>query len=190
MPDETPAADGGVPAPPPAVALGVFGHSVGFLVSQVGAATARHFKDALAELELEPRHFAVMRAIEAAHRQTQQLLAENLQIPASSMVALLDHLEARGLVARHLDPTDRRIRLVELTAAGHARLETAVRIAMGTESLICRGFDAEEREWLIARLQRVASNLGLAAGVHPGDGGSTGACGPAPTERPRRPPRA
>jgi predicted transcriptional regulator len=66
----------------------------------------------LEEVALETRHFALMRAIEAAENRSQQLLAERLQIPPSSMVALLDQLEQRGIVARHLDPSDRRVRVV------------------------------------------------------------------------------
>lgn len=152
---------------PGSLPLGEFGHSVGFLVSQIGAATARRFKEALAELAVDPRHFALMRAIEAAENLTQQLLAELLQIPASSMVALLDYLEERGLVARHHDPADRRVRVVELTAEGRELLRRATRVGMATEAALCAGLSAEEREWLIARLRRVAENLGLTSGVHP-----------------------
>lgn len=148
-------------------AIGPFGHSVGFLLSQTGAATARRFKAALEEVVLEPRHFALMRAIEAAENRSQQLLAERLQIPPSSMVALLDQLEERGIVARHLDASDRRVRIVELTEAGREVLARAMHVAMATEQRICEGFDFDQRELLISMLQVVAANLGLAPGVHP-----------------------
>jgi DNA-binding MarR family transcriptional regulator len=148
-------------------AIGPFGHSVGFLLSQTGAATARLFKAALEEVALEPRHFALMRAIEAAENRSQQLLAERLQIPPSSMVALLDQLEERGIVARHLDTSDRRVRVVELTEAGREVLAQAMHLAMATERRICHSFDFDQRELLIAMLQTVAANLGVAQGVHP-----------------------
>jgi DNA-binding MarR family transcriptional regulator len=147
--------------------IGPFGHSVGFLLSQTGAATARLFKAALEEVDLEPRHFALMRAIEAAENRSQQLLAETLQIPPSSMVALLDQLEERGIVARHLDASDRRVRIVDLTEAGRAILAEAMHLAMATELQVCEGFDFDRRELLISLLQTVAANLGLAQGVHP-----------------------
>lgn len=144
-----------------------FGQSVGFLVSQAGDATARHFKGVLAELAIEPRHFAVMRAIQTAENGSQQALAELLHIPASSMVALLDQLEHRGLVARHLDPTDRRVRVVELTSEGRELMRRAVAVAMETEQRVCGDLSPEERRVLIALLQRVARNLDLWSGVHP-----------------------
>jgi DNA-binding MarR family transcriptional regulator len=108
-----------------------------------------------------------MRAIEAAENRSQQLLAESLQIPPSSMVALLDQLEERGAVARHLDASDRRVRIVELTEAGRALLAKAVHLALATELQICQSFDFDQRELLISMLQTVAANLGLAQGVHP-----------------------
>jgi len=109
-----------------------------------------------------------MRAIEAAENRSQQLLAERLQIPPSSMVALLDQLEQRGIVARHLDPSDRRVRVVELTEEGREVLAQAMHLAMATEQQICGGFDFDQRELLISLLQVVGANLGLAPGVHPG----------------------
>jgi DNA-binding MarR family transcriptional regulator len=148
-------------------AIPPFGHSVGFLLSQLGYAVARRFKTALAEVSMEPRQFAVMRAIEVAQNRSQQVLAEELQIPASSMVALLDQLEARGFVGRHLDPGDRRVRIVELTDLGRSSLQHATRIAMATEATLCAGFSESEREEVIASLQKVSRNLGLATGIHP-----------------------
>jgi DNA-binding MarR family transcriptional regulator len=148
--------------------LGPFGRAVGFLVSQTGTATSRRFKEALEDLELEPRQFALMRAIDAAQSPTQQFLSDVLQIPASSMVALLDHLEAMSLVARRPHPTDRRARVVVLTEAARAVLVRATEVAIATEQAICRGLSEQEREALIELLLRVAANLGLAEGVHPG----------------------
>jgi DNA-binding MarR family transcriptional regulator len=147
-----------------------FGRSVGFLLSQTGDATAHRFKDALVDLAIEPRHFGVMRAIQAAENRSQQALAETLNIPASSMVALLDQLETRRLVARHLDPNDRRVRVVEITDEGRELLRRATEVAMEIEQLVCGDLSGDERRELIALLQRVARNLDLRFGVHPSVG--------------------
>jgi len=149
-------------------ALMPFGHSVGFLLSQLGHAVTRRFRSELEELSLEPRHFGLLRAIEAAKFLSQQALGEVLQIPASSVVALLDQLEGKGLVLRRLDPADRRVRLVELTEAGRAVLVRAIVVAISIETALCRGLEGDERESLIAHLQNVAANMGLTVGVHPG----------------------
>ena len=153
-----------------------FGHAVGFLLSQLGYAVTRRFRSELEELSLEPRHFGLMRGIAAAGSTSQQSLGDFLHIPASSIVALLDHLEARGLVRRRLDASGRRVRFVELTDDGRRVLARAVEVAVGIEAALCAGFDAAEREAMIGRLQKLAANLGLTLGVHPG--GSEDAGGP------------
>lgn len=144
-----------------------FGHAVGFVLSQLGYAVTRMFKSELERVSLEPRQFGLMRAINASQRPSQQALGEILHIPASSLVALLDQLEERDLVRRTVDPSDRRVRLVELTEAGRASLVRAIKIAMSIESTLCKGFTSSEHEALIANLQRLAANMGLKPGVHP-----------------------
>jgi DNA-binding MarR family transcriptional regulator len=144
-----------------------FGHAVGFLLAQLGFVATREFRAGLEPLSLEPRHFGLLRAIEASDRLSQQALAETLRIPASSVVALLDDLESRDLARRRLDPADRRVRLVELTDTGRALLAQAFEVAIGIESALCRGFSALERESLISTLEKVATNMNLALGVHP-----------------------
>ena len=151
-----------------------FGHAVGFLVSQLGYAVTRRFRADLEDLSLEPRHFGLMRALATAKALSQQALGESLHIPASSIVALLDQLEAKGFVLRRLDPTDRRVRVVELTDAGQAVLERAVEIGIAIEAALCQGFEPDQRESLISNLQKVAGNIGLTLGVHPGYRGDEG----------------
>lgn len=156
--------------PATAAAIGAqvpFGHSVGFLLSQLGYAVTRRFGSELDALSIEPRHFGVLRALGTSSLPSQQALGEHLHIPPSSIVALLDQLEQKGLLQRRLDPGDRRVRLVELTEAGKAVLARALKIAIGIESTVCAGWDASEREAVIGKLQQVAANMGLALGVHP-----------------------
>ena len=144
-----------------------FGQSVGFLLSQLGYVVARRFRAAMAGVDLEPRHFALMRAIEAADGQAQNVLAEKLDIPASSMVSLVDHLEERGLVERRMHPADRRSRTLHVTTEGRTCLVEATARAGALEDLLCRGLDPEERRALISRLQLVGHNLDVVQGVHP-----------------------
>src|SRR5215469_11002922 len=97
--------------------------SVGFTLSQLGFATSRRFGQIVATLGLEPRHFALLRAVHGADGQSQQALAERLRIPASTMVSLIDYLENEGLLERRPHPTDRRTRLLHLTGQGAKVLE-------------------------------------------------------------------
>jgi DNA-binding MarR family transcriptional regulator len=140
--------------------------SVGFMLSSTGYAVSRRFHQVLAPLELEPREFALLRAVSVAEGQTQQALAERLQIPPSRMVAFVDALEARGLLERRHNPEDRRTRELHLTADGRALLAQAIDLAFALEGDLCAELSAAEREQLLELLRRVGGRLGLAPGKH------------------------
>jgi DNA-binding MarR family transcriptional regulator len=129
------------------------------------------------------RHFGLMRVVAVANDLSQQALGDRLHIPASSIVALLDQLEAKGLVRRRPDPADRRVRLVELTEPGRTVLARAFELGIGIEVTVCQGFDVDQREGLLGNLEKVARNIGLTLGVHPGFDGTEKEAGP-PRRRP------
>lgn len=140
--------------------------TVGFNVSSLGYAVSRRFRQTLAPLQLEPREFALLRAVSAAEGQSQQALSEMLQIPASRMVAFVDALEARHLLERRTNPQDRRARALYLTQQGRTLLGQAMTAAIGMERDLCADLSGEEREQLLDALQRVANRLGLRPGGH------------------------
>lgn len=73
------------------------------------------------------RELAVLVVLSGGEPASQQEAARRLGIDRTTMVALLDNLEDKALVARHPDAADRRKNVVELTAAGRATLEAATR---------------------------------------------------------------
>jgi DNA-binding MarR family transcriptional regulator len=141
-------------------------HSVGFTISTVGYAIARRFKAVLAPLDLEPREFALLRAVAASEGQSQHSLGARLQIPPSRMVAFVDALEQRGLLERRQNPSDRRSHALYLTDAGHELLGRAFALAVEHERDLCAGLSVQEREQLLELLQRVEMRLDLRHGVH------------------------
>ncbi|HTT85753.1 MAG TPA: MarR family winged helix-turn-helix transcriptional regulator [Acidimicrobiales bacterium] len=170
----------GAPGPP------IFGRTVGFLLSQLGFETARRFGALMSEMALEPRHFAVLRAIEANQGSAQMAIGDRIRVPPSSMVAVVDQLERLDLVERRPHPTDRRSRTLHLTAHGRDVLGQAVGLAVGFESVLTEGLSTAQREELIVMLAAVADNLGLTTGVHPasttadGESPCSPAAGPSP----------
>jgi len=154
--------DGASPSPAETVPF----RSVGFTISTTGYAVARGFRQILAPLELEPREFALLRAVGASQGQSQQAIGERLQIPASRMVAFVDALEARGLLERRQNQVDRRARALHLTDDGASLLARAFALAGAHERELCAALNDEEREQLLDLLHRVGERLGLPAGVH------------------------
>jgi DNA-binding MarR family transcriptional regulator len=82
-------------------------------------------------------------------------LSEYLHIAPRSATEVADDLEAKGLIQRHPDPTDRRATLIELTASG-TDVAQAIRTARETEAE--RIFDRltpGERETLAQLLRKL-----------------------------------
>ncbi|TMK98135.1 MAG: winged helix-turn-helix transcriptional regulator [Actinobacteria bacterium] len=180
------AGEGGRPdgqSPPPASIAPPTSHSVGFTLSSLGYAVAARFRATLAPLQLEPREFALLRTVASAEGRSQQAVGGLLQIPASRMVAFVDALEGRGLLERRHNPLDRRTRELHLTDRGRSLLERALALAVDFERELLADLSLQEREQLLALLQRVGLGLGLRPGVHAahldGDGAGAGAeCAP------------
>lgn len=142
--------------------------SVGFLISQLGFFSSKAFMEALEPVGIGPKEFLLMRFVQATQGRSQQALAERLGVPASRMVALVDHLEEAGLVERRPDPEDRRVRGLFLTRKGRGALERAAKIAIDYETRLCAGINREEREQLIDLLQKLQASQTHLKGVHPG----------------------
>jgi DNA-binding MarR family transcriptional regulator len=144
--------------------------SVGFLISQLGFVSSKAFMEALRPVGIDPREFLLMRFVAASEGQSQQALAERLSVPASRMVALVDHLEDAGFLERRPDPEDRRVRGLYLTRKGRGALERASKIAIDYETRLCAGINRSEREQLIDLLQKLQESQTTLRGVHPGLG--------------------
>jgi len=143
-----------------------FRASLGFTLSTLGFAVAAGFREKLAPLGIEPRDFALLRAVGAAEGLSQQAIGERLQIPPSRMVSFVDSLEQRGLLERRAHPGDRRARALHLTAAGQGLLGEAFAAAVEFESGLCRDLGPGEREQLLELLGKVLETVGLPPGVH------------------------
>ena len=76
---------------------------------------------ALAPYGIDGRELAVLNAIADDASPSQQEVARGLGIDRTTMVAMVDALERKGLVKRNPHPADRRKNTVELTAATSAR---------------------------------------------------------------------
>jgi DNA-binding MarR family transcriptional regulator len=75
----------------------------------------------------------------------------------SNMTALIDRLEAEGLVSRAQDPSDRRSVRAILTPAGAARHTEASRLLEAEESAVVSAFSKTESQAFIVMLERLAA---------------------------------
>jgi DNA-binding MarR family transcriptional regulator len=140
--------------------------SVAFLLSSLGYAISRRFHQVLGPLELEPGEFALLRAVAANEGESQNALAERLHISPSWMVAIVDELERRELLARKPHASDRRVRNLHLTPAGKKLLKQAERQAQRFDRQVTDSLNETELQQLLELLDRVAGGLELAPGAH------------------------
>jgi DNA-binding MarR family transcriptional regulator len=141
---------------------------VAFLLAQLGAHAAAAFAERVQPLGLTPPQAGVLRRLGQSPGQSQRGLADALGMHAPRLVALIDALEDRGLVARDRDPDDRRNYAISLTHDGQRALAELARVARQHELAITAALDDDERAQLLALLRRLAEEQDLTPGVHPG----------------------
>lgn len=125
----------------------------------------KHAHLRLAELvadELEPhgvegRELGVMLTLAGREPMSQQQAAQRLGIDRTTMVALLDALERKGLVSRHPDAEDRRRNVVELTEAGRKTLRLAVEASDQAERRLLSPLTPEAERELRSALQAIVT---------------------------------
>jgi DNA-binding MarR family transcriptional regulator len=98
--------------------------------------------------------FALMNVIGTREGAIQQELGALLGVDPSTMVSLIDQLEADGLAKRRPSATDRRAREVVITPHGRRLLKRARRVLSESEDEVLRGLTVEERRELITLLRR------------------------------------
>lgn len=96
--------------------------STGFLLARLGFAFKAQAIANAEEAGFEVHDYAVLAILGEGARATQSTIAQALSVDPSRLVALLDSLEQRGLIARQRDPLDRRRHVVSITAAGGLEL--------------------------------------------------------------------
>jgi DNA-binding MarR family transcriptional regulator len=135
--------------------LGVF---PGYLLARLGEASRRRFHRALEPEGLHPRHFGVMTMVAAQPGLSQQELHEKTAIDPSSMVAVIDELEALGFAERRPHPADRRVRTIFLTASGQEKLERVRGLTAELQREFFAPLSAEERRTLHGLLRKLAGS--------------------------------
>src|SRR3989441_8803140 len=107
--------------------------------------------------------FAVMEMLLHKGPQPVNEIGRRIDLTSGAITTAVDRLESRGLVMREAHQTDRRARIVRLTAPGK---EQAVKVFAGHKmamDLAASGLSKTERAMLIQLLKK----LGTSAGVQP-----------------------
>ena len=128
--------------------------ALGELLMAAARTQRRRWRDVLAPWDLSPHHARALRVVASREGVRLSDLAETLHIAPRSATEVADALQARGLVERSPDPTDRRAVVLRVTAEGdRVQAEVDAARTADTRDLFARLTPAERTE--LARLLRV-----------------------------------
>ena len=130
----------------------------GQLFFRLWRASHTRVAEALESIGLTPALFGLLNVLGAREGAIQQELGTAMGIDPSTMVSLIDRLEAAGLAKRRPRPTDRRAREIVITPKGRRALERGRAMAAQVEDEVLRGLTAGERRELLTLLRRALSS--------------------------------
>ncbi len=139
----------------PPLHKGQLGELLGYHLRRAQAAVFADFMRSMAQDRITPGQFGVLVLIESNPGLNQSALARALGIERSTMVAVIDGLEARKLVARQGSVSDRRAKVLSLTERGKALLADVAPKVRRHEKRIAADLNSQEVAALIALLKRV-----------------------------------
>jgi len=129
------------------IPLGVGGRTA-LLLARIGAVLSEIADERLADAELNGSDYAILAILASDAPGSQHELAELMGKAPAVIVAAIDRLEERELVARLRDPSDRRRSRVTLTPAGERALARADALAEKAVEEIFGGLDERQRDQL------------------------------------------
>lgn len=128
---------------------------MGFNLRLAQVAVYRDFMAATAELGLTPKQYAVLELIAENPGASQADIAAVLVMDRATMMALVDRLQGRALLARKASAVDRRRQDLTLTDDGLALVANARRLITAHEARLLEGWAPQEIDQLNAFLRRL-----------------------------------
>ncbi|MGN9914195.1 MarR family winged helix-turn-helix transcriptional regulator [Phytohabitans sp. LJ34] len=131
---------------------------LGYLLKHANLQLTALTDAALERLGIDSKDFGALRVL--AHREpaSQLQVAQRLGIDRTTMVAVLDVLERKGIVRRRPDPADRRRNIVELTDHGLETVDAAEAAYREAENAFLAPIDPKAADQLRRTLRTLLSS--------------------------------
>ena len=134
----------------------------GFLISHIKQTGTRIFDRMLAESGIDAFNGAQGRILYVLWQKDEisiSSLAAQTSLANTTLTAMLDRMEATGLIVRKSDPKDRRNRLIALTEKARSLQEDYTKISEQMNEIYYIGFSEEEIMQFESYLLRILTNL-------------------------------
>lgn len=132
---------------------------LGYELRRAQLAVFKHFMATVAQEDITPGLYGTLVLIDRNQGMSQSDLARALSLDRSTMVAVIDQLERRGLVQRLKDPGDRRRHALHLTAGGRSFLDRVRRRVGEHERTIAQDLSEQERQQLFTLLRKLQAGV-------------------------------
>ena len=139
---------------------GVLPSLLGYVLRRTQSAVFADFAGTFAKAgeALTPGEFGLLVLVERNTGLSQMALARALGIDRSTLVPILNRLQARGFLVRRASPTDGRTHALGLTPNGEKALSRFARLVRAHEKRIASRLSAAETRALIELLEKVRAS--------------------------------
>lgn len=131
---------------------------VHWLMARVARSLGVVQESAVAPLGISLREWVILAQVAATPGRSQLAIARSAAVDKSLMVTAVDRLESAGLLERTPDPTDRRVRALQLTEQGRRTASDAARRVAQTQDRLLATLDPKARAAFRGALLTLAVN--------------------------------
>jgi DNA-binding MarR family transcriptional regulator len=135
--------------------IGEIRNIVGFHIRLAHGAVYRHFTETFTDLDLTQKQVSVLWLVDDHPDIAQTDLAHRMRMDRATTMAIINRLEARGLLIRGKSETDGRKQTLNLTDAGQEMLRVAKQAIIDHENWLKSRFSDKEVTKLIELLTRI-----------------------------------
>lgn len=139
------------------------GVHVWLVLMKAHAALLEHARRNIQGLDLGDSDFFVLEVLLHKGPSPVNTIGQKVRLTSGSISVAVDRLEHRGLVERSNDERDRRVRIVQLTAAGRKLIECAFARHAEAMEAAAAGLSGEERGQLIRLLRKLGKTAEAAS---------------------------
>jgi len=148
-------------------AADVSGTHLWLVMMKAHRALARLATQSIESSEVGLSDFAVMEMLLHKGPQPVNEIGRRIELTSGAITTAVDRLESRDLVTREAHPSDRRARIVRLTAAGKEQAAKIFAVHKAAMDLAASGLSKTERATLIQLLKKLGISAGASAAPQP-----------------------
>lgn len=127
----------------------------GHLARRVQQLAVALFVEEVGEIGLTPVQYSALQTVCNQPGIDQKTLAATIAYDTSTIAGVIDRLEARGLLARQVSPTDRRAKLLTPTAEGIQTLAAVVPRMLRAQDRLLEPLAAADRKEFMRMMREV-----------------------------------